>query len=320
VSQQPILVVGSVALDSIRTPFGEAQDAFGGSATYFSLAARYFAPVRLVAVVGEDLPNEHRDMLHGRGIDIRGLEVTEGDTFRWGGVYGSDLNTRETLFTHLNVFEHFHPKVPQEFRSTPYVFLGNIHPTLQLEVLDQIDKPRLVALDTMNLWIDTARADLERVLRRVDLFILNDSEARDLGGTANLVSAGKRLLELGPQTIIIKKGEHGALMITEDSMFATAALPLEDVCDPTGAGDAFAGGVLGYLASRNATSPAAMRHAIAYGTVIASFVVQGFGVDGIHDLEHRELDERFERLRHLTHFEPIESLQSSSISSSMPPR
>jgi sugar/nucleoside kinase (ribokinase family) len=320
VSQQPILVVGSVALDSIRTPFGEAQDAFGGSATYFSLAARHFAPVRLVAVVGDDFPDEHRDLLHQRGIDITGLEVGEGATFRWGGVYGSDLNTRETLFTHLNVFEQFHPKVPEAFRSTPYVFLGNIHPTLQLEVLDQIDQPRLVALDTMNLWIETARTDLERVLRSVDLFILNDSEARDLGGTSNLVTAGKRLLELGPHTIIIKKGEHGALMITEDSMFATAAMPLEDVSDPTGAGDAFAGGVLGYLASRDATSPAAMRHAIGFGTVVASFVVQGFGIERIRNLEPHELDERFERLRHLTHFEPIESLHSSSISSTLPPR
>jgi len=320
VSQQPILVVGSVALDSIRTPFGEAQNAFGGSATYFSLAARYFSPVRLVAVVGGDFPAEHRDLLAERDIDIRGLEVADGATFRWGGVYGSDLNSRETLFTHLNVFEHFHPKVPQEFRSTPYVFLGNIHPTLQLEVLDQIEEPRLVALDTMNLWIETARADLERVLRSVDLFILNDSEARDLAGTANLVTAGKRLLQFGPHTVIIKKGEHGALMITEDAMFCTAAMPLEDVCDPTGAGDAFAGGVLGYLASRDATSPAAMRHAIAFGTVIASFVVQGFGIERIRNLQHHELDARFERLRHLTHFEPIESLHSSPISSATPPR
>jgi len=318
VSQQPILVVGSVALDSIKTPFGEAEDAFGGSASYFSLAASYFAPVRLVAVVGSDFPDENRQLLNDRNIDLRGLEVADGETFRWGGVYGSDLNSRETRFTHLNVFEHFHPKVPAEFLKTPFVFLGNIHPALQLEVLDQIEQPKLVALDTMNLWIETAREDLLKVLRSVDLFILNDAEARDLSGAANLVTAGKKLLELGPHTIIIKKGEHGALMLTKDSMFCSVAIPLDDVCDPTGAGDAFAGGVLGYLAAHNSSSAAAMRHAIAYGTVVASYVVQGFSVDRLRTLTRKELDERYDRLRHLTHFEPLESFQSSGASSSSP--
>jgi len=245
--------------------------------------------------------------------------VAEGQTFRWGGVYGSDLNSRETRFTHLNVFEHFHPKVPAEFIKTPFVFLGNIHPALQLEVLDQIEQPQLVALDTMNLWIETAREDLLKVLRSVDLFILNDSEARDLSGSANLVQAGKKLLELGPHTLIIKKGEHGALMLTKDSMFCSVAIPLDDVCDPTGAGDAFAGGVLGYLAAHNITKPAAMRHAIGYGTVVASFVVQGFSVDRLRTLTRGEIDARFDLLRDLTHFAPSESLQSSAISSSPPP-
>lgn len=299
----PILVVGSVAFDDVTTPFGAVQGALGGSATYFALAARFFAPVRVVAVVGTDFPTEHRRLFEERDIDTRGLEVTEGACFRWGGEYGFDLNTRTTKFTHLNVFEHFHPKVPDAFRSSPYVFLGNIHPSLQQEVLEQVERPRLVGLDTMNLWIETARDALLRVLRSVDLFILNDSEARELAGEANLVRAGRRLLDLGPRFVLIKKGEHGALLLHADHAFVSAALPLEEVFDPTGAGDSFAGGVMGHLAGRDQVNDATLRQAIAYGTAVASATVQDFGVQGLVNLEPREIQSRYTQLRHLTQFD-----------------
>jgi sugar/nucleoside kinase (ribokinase family) len=308
VQAAPILVVGSVALDDIKTPFGEAKGVLGGSATYFALAARFFAPVRLVAVVGTDFPAAHRALLEQRGVDMRGLEVASGPCFRWGGEYGFDLNARTTLFTHLNVFERFHPKVPDAFRRSPFVFLGNIHPALQEEVLQQIESPRLVGLDTMNLWIDSARADLLRVLRSVQLLILNDSEARELAGEANLVRAGRRLLQLGPEFVVIKKGEHGALMLHGESAFVSAALPLEEVFDPTGAGDAFAGGVIGSLAASGEVTNAAMRRAIAYGTVVASATVERFGVDGLVGLDAAEIDTRTQQLRHLTHFDTSDVL------------
>jgi sugar/nucleoside kinase (ribokinase family) len=300
---QPILVVGSVALDDVRTPFGEVREAFGGSASYFALAARFFAPVRLVAVVGTDFPAAHRRLLEERDIDTRGLEVAEGACFRWGGEYGFDLNARRTLFTHLNVFESFHPKVPREFRDSPVVFLGNIHPELQAEVLRQVERPALVALDTMNLWIDSARPALLSVLRSVDLLVINDAEARQLADEPNLVRAGKRLLELGPRTVVIKKGEHGAAMFTEHGSFVTAALPLEDVFDPTGAGDSFAGGLVGYLAAAGERTESALRRGIAFGTVIASFTVQDFGVERLRRAQPEEIMTRFEQLRHLTHFD-----------------
>jgi sugar/nucleoside kinase (ribokinase family) len=302
VSAPPILVVGSVALDDIRTPFGEVSEAFGGSAAYFSLAARVFAPVRMVAIVGNDLPAEHLDDLQAQGVDTRGVEVGDGLTFRWGGEYGYDLNARKTLFTHLNVFESFHPSVPEAFRRSPYVFLGNIHPALQAEVLEQVEDPVLVALDTMNLWIETARSELLQVLESVDLFILNDSEARELAGEPNLVRAGRGLLELGPRCVVIKKGEHGALMLGESSMFCSPAVPLEQVCDPTGAGDAFAGGLVGHLAASGDLSDDAMRRAIAYGTVLASYTVEDFGVAGLRDLERADIEKRYRELRLLTQF------------------
>ncbi|UCE01456.1 MAG: bifunctional hydroxymethylpyrimidine kinase/phosphomethylpyrimidine kinase [Candidatus Latescibacterota bacterium] len=301
-SAPPILVVGSVALDDIRTPFGEVSEAFGGSAAYFSLAARVFAPVRMVAVVGNDLPAEHLDDLQAQGVDTRGVEVADGLTFRWGGEYGYDLNARKTLFTHLNVFESFHPSVPAAFRRSPYVFLGNIHPALQAEVLEQVEDPVLVALDTMNLWIETARSELLQVLGSVDLLILNDSEARELAGEPNLVRAGRGLLELGPSCVVIKKGEHGALMLGESSMFCSPAVPLEQVCDPTGAGDAFAGGLVGHLAASGDLSDDAMRRAIAYGTVLASYTVEDFGVAGLRDVERADIEKRYRELRLLTQF------------------
>jgi sugar/nucleoside kinase (ribokinase family) len=303
----PILVVGSVALDDVRTPFGAVEAAFGGSATYFSLAARCFAPVRLVAVVGEDFPPPHRALLAGAGIDTAGLEVAPGRCFRWGGEYGYDLNTRTTLFTDLNVFEHFHPKVPAAWRETPVVFLGNIHPELQAEVLDQVRAPRLVALDTMNLWIETARAALCSVLRRVDLLIVNDSEARELAGTSNLIRAGQALRDLGPRIVVIKKGEHGALAFSADGIFACAALALDEVRDPTGAGDSFAGGLVGGLAAYPEPTPAALRRGIALGTVMASFTVQDFGIERLCRVVPEDVRSRCEALRQLTQFEPIDA-------------
>jgi sugar/nucleoside kinase (ribokinase family) len=309
---QPILLVGSVALDDVSTPFGEVHGAFGGSASYFALAARFFAPVRLVAVVGSDFPPEHRRLLEERQVDTRGLEVAAGPCFRWGGRYGDDLNTRETLFTHLNVFADFHPKVPAAFRDSPYVFLGNIHPALQAEVLAQVHSPRLVTLDTMNLWIDTALEELLQVLRQVDLAVVNDSEARQLTGERNLVRAGRRLLELGPRIVVVKKGEHGAALFSAGGEFATAAVPLEDVVDPTGAGDSFAGGLVGQLAATDDRSDAALRRAVAYGSVLASFTVQGFGVSRLAEVRAAEIAARYELLRGLTHLEPGGALLEAS--------
>jgi len=308
---QAILVVGSVALDDIRTPFGEVHEAFGGSASFFSLAARFFAPVRMVAVVGNDLDPKHLDSLRQRGIDTSGLEIVEGKTFRWGGEYGYDLNTRETHFTHLNVFENFHPRVPATFRKTPFVFLGNIHPELQAEVLRQIETPRFVALDTMNLWIETAREALLEVLRSLDLLIINDSEARELADEANLLRAARKLLALGPRTIVIKKGEHGALMLNDGDLFVSPAIPLDDVRDPTGAGDAFAGGLMGHLAARGEVSERTLREAIGYGTVLASFAVQNFGVQGLTDATPSDIDTRFRELRLLTQFGQTDSVLES---------
>jgi sugar/nucleoside kinase (ribokinase family) len=302
VAASPILVVGSLALDDIRTPFGEVHETFGGSAAYFALAARFFAPVRMVAVVGTDLPERHLRLVRERGIDTQGVTVVEGATFRWGGEYGYDLNARRTLFTQLNVFESFHPQIPAAFRGSPYVFLGNIHPALQAEVLRQVERPLLVALDTMYLWIETAGPELLEVLGAVDLLVLNDGEARELAGEPNLLRAGRRLLELGPRTVVIKKGEHGALMLNGTSLFSSPAVPLEQVCDPTGAGDAFAGGLLGHLAATGEHSDEALRRAIAFGTVLASFSVQDFGVQGLCDIGYTDIEARYDELRLLTHF------------------
>ena len=305
---RPILVVGSVALDDIRTPFGEVREAFGGSASHFALAARFFAPVRVVAVVGRDFPAQHLRLLEERGVDTRGLEIAEGATFRWGGEYGYDLNARTTLFTQLNVFETFHPRIPPAFRSSPYVFLGNIHPALQAEVLAAVQGPALVALDTMNLWIETARAELLEVLRAVDLLVVSDSEARELAGEPNLVRAGRRLLALGPRIVVIKKGEHGAMMLNGGSVFCSPAVPLEQVADPTGAGDAFAGGMVGHLAATGDRSDAGLRRAIGFGTVLASFSVQDFGVRGLVDITPADIETRYDELRLLTHIGVAERL------------
>ena len=302
---QPILTVGSVAFDSIRTPAGEASRVVGGAATYFSLAASLFAPVRLVAVVGDDFGPRQQAVFDGRPIDLRGLQRVPGETFRWRGEYSDDLNRRETIYTELNVFDAFRPRIPAEFRASPFVFLANIHPALQLEVLEQVEAPGLVALDTMNYWIEGTPDALRRVLARVDVLIINDEEARQLSGEQNLVRAARAIRALGPSRVVIKRGEHGVLMNAGERFFAAPALPLEEVCDPTGAGDTFAGGFIGYLAAAAGASDAVLAQAVVAGSTLASFAVQAFGVERLLKLDTAEVAARFEQFRLLTHFEPL---------------
>ena len=246
-----ILVVGSAALDTIKTPYGEVKDALGGSALYFAAAASFFTPVKIVAVIGDDFPIGQLDFLKAQGVHTGGLETAKGKTFRWSGVYHQDMNQRDTLSTDLNVFKTFSPKLPAEYRDTPYLFLANIHPELQLEVLNQMSQPKLVMLDTMNLWISTALPALKKVMARVDAIILNDQEARQITGETNLIKAAQGVQKLGPRTVIVKKGEHGAFMVSGDNFFTVPAFPLDSLYDPTGAGDSFAGGLFGYLAACN---------------------------------------------------------------------
>ncbi|RJP80917.1 MAG: sugar kinase [Candidatus Zixiibacteriota bacterium] len=297
-----VLVVGSAALDSVKTPLGEVTDALGGSAIFFSAAASFFAPVRLVAVVGNDFPLQDLEFLKARGVDVRGLEVADGKTFRWSGVYHLDMNNRDTLSTELNVFESFKPKLPPEYRDTPFVFLANIHPELQLEVLNQVNNPRLVMLDTMNLWIDIELPALKKVLAKTDGVILNDQEARQLTGESNLILAARGVCKMGPKMVVVKKGEHGAFMISGDDFFAVPAYPLELLFDPTGAGDSFAGGLVGYIASCNEFTPAVMRRAMVCGSVVASFAVEKFSVDRLRDLTREEIESRYARFREITGF------------------
>jgi sugar/nucleoside kinase (ribokinase family) len=302
----PILAVGSVALDSIKTPFGEASRVVGGAATYFAIAASFFTDVRIVAVVGDDFGPNVEKVFGGRRIDLAGLEKVPGETFRWKGEYGFDLNSRETIYTHLNVFEQFKPKIPESHKSSPFVFLGNIHPVLQSDVLDQVRKPKLVGADTMNYWIERTPEDLKRVLQRVDILLINDSEARELAGEANLVKAARRIQAMGPKTLVIKRGEHGVIMTrTGGGFFAAPAMPLEEVFDPTGAGDTFAGGFLGYLASCEGVDDSALARAIIYGSTMASFAVEDFSVDRLLRLTHDEVKARFNEFKKLTHFDVV---------------
>lgn len=303
---EPVLTVGSVAFDSIRTPFGEVSRVVGGAATFFSIAASFFSDVRLVAVVGEDFGERHMQVFGGRRIDLEGLQRVQGDTFRWKGEYKLDLNTRETIYTHLNVFQDFSPRVPERFRSTPIVFLANIHPALQLEVLDQIEAPRFVALDTMNYWIDGTPAELGQVLQRVDAVVINDEEARQLSGKANLVKAAREIRAMGPDRVVIKRGEHGVLMTRGDDFFAAPGLPLEEVCDPTGAGDTFAGGFIGYLAAAGDLSDDAVTRAAICGSAMASLSVEDFGLGRLLGLTDEDIRERFDAFRRLTHFEALQ--------------
>jgi sugar/nucleoside kinase (ribokinase family) len=302
----PILAVGSVAFDSIKTPFGEANRVVGGAATYFAIAASFFTDVRIVAVVGEDFGSNVAKVFGGRRIDLAGLETVPGETFRWKGEYGFDLNSRETIYTHLNVFEQFTPKIPATHRSSPFVFLGNIHPTLQADVLKQVEKPRLVGADTMNYWIERTPDELRQVLKNVDVLLINDSEARELAGEGNLVKAARAVQAMGPKTLVIKRGEHGVLMTRPGGgFFAAPAMPLEEVFDPTGAGDTFAGGFLGYLASCDKVEDASLARAIIYGSTLASFAVEDFSVDRLLRLQKDEIAARFQEFKKLTHFDAI---------------
>ncbi len=302
-AQDAIVVVGSLALDTVRTPLGEAEDVLGGSAAYFALAARLFVPVSVVAVVGQDFPPPHLDLLRRSGIDLDSLEIAPGETFRWGGEYGADLNQRTTLFTYLNVFERFKPKLGPALQNARYLFLANIDPDLQQEVLDQVRKPELVVCDTMNFWISGKREALVRTLSRVDVFILNDGEARELSGESNMWRAARAILAMGPRAVVIKKGEHGAILVTAEDRFTAPSYPIEMVYDPTGAGDSFAGGFMGYLAAHRAAGPAELRRAVVYGTVAASFSVERFSVDGLVGLARADLERRGRELSTLARFD-----------------
>jgi sugar/nucleoside kinase (ribokinase family) len=300
-----ILVVGSVAYDTVETPFGKAEKVLGGSASFFAVAASFFAPVKLVGVVGSDFGEKQVSAFEGRGIDLEGLERTEGQTFHWQGKYSYDLNSRDTLRTDLNVFEFFKPKIPVSYRKAEHVFLGNIDPVLQRDVLDQVESPKLVACDTMNFWIEGKPDELRKTLRRVDVLLINDGEARQLSGEWNIVKAARAIRAMGPKTLVVKKGEHGVLMFSEHGSFAAPAFPLEDVFDPTGAGDTFAGGFVGYLAGAPDGSDHTFRRAIIMGSTLASFCVEAFSLDRLLLLTRPEIDERFRRFKQLTHFEEI---------------
>ena len=300
-----LLVVGSVAFDSVKTPFGEAEDVLGGSATYFSVAASYFANVDLVAVVGNDFPDEHLQLFHDRQIKIEGLQREEGKTFRWKGEYGYDLSEAHTLDTQLNVFQSFRPVIPERYREAKYVFLANIDPELQMEVLDQVKSPTLVACDTMNFWIEGKLDVLKETLKRVDFLVINEGEARELSREPNIVKAARQILNWGPKILIVKRGEYGALKFSDQGIFSAPGFPLEFVYDPTGAGDTFAGGLMGYLANVDDLSETHIRRGIIFGSTMASFAVEDFSLNRIKDLTFPEIEQRYRAFKGLAHFEDI---------------
>ena len=300
-----LLVVGTVALDSVKTPFGNVDNALGGSATYFSTSASYFTDVRLVAVIGEDFPKEHISFLKSRNVDVRGLEVQKGETFRWKGEYGYDLNEAQTLATHLNVLATFKPNIIEDYKNTEVVFLANIDPDIQLDVLRQVKRPKLVACDTMNYWISSKVDSLKRTLKEVDLLTINESELRQLAGESSLVKAARAVQAMGPKTVVVKQGSYGALMFSGHSVFSAPAFPLENVFDPTGAGDTFAGGFMGYLANTQNFSEASMRQAVIFGSVMASLNVESFSLDRLRSLDYKEIELRYREFKKLTHFEDI---------------
>ncbi len=297
-----VLVVGSMAFDSIETPHGRADRVLGGSAAYFALAAAFFAPARIVGVVGEDFPDEHLTALSRSGVDLEGLQRAPGKTFYWHGRYHEDLNVRDTLEVQLNVLEEFVPRLPAGYEDTEYAFLGNMHPAAQLEVLSRLKQPRLVALDTMDHWIHETPEELRKVLERVEIVVINDSEARMLSGQQNIVRAARAILKMGPRAVLIKRGEYGVFQFSDAATFVVPAYPLEEVLDPTGAGDSFAGGFMGCLAAADAGSGDALRRAIVYGNVTASFTVEDFGPRRLIALDRTEIDERYRRFVDLTRF------------------
>ncbi len=306
-----ILVVGSVALDSLETPFGTADDTVGGSAVHFSAAASLFAPVQLVGVVGDDYPVGELDFLRDRDVDLSGLETVEGESFRWKGRYTHDLSAPETLETRLGVFADFHPRIPDAFRTPDIVFLGNIDPRLQLEVLERVEKPRIVACDTMNFWIEGSRDDLLRLLERVDILMVNDGEIRQLAEDPNLFRAARWVQERGPSRLVVKKGEHGAVLFDREEIFFAPGYPLDELNDPTGAGDSFAGGFLGFLHDVDEVSSGTLRRAVVFGSALGSFAVEDFGVKRVAALRREEVAARVRELRHMTQFEVAPAAASS---------
>ena len=303
-----LLVVGSIALDTVKTPVEEHVDLLGGSASYSATAASYFSPVKLVGIVGSDFPKSEFDFWKARKIDTAGVQRVEGKTFRWSGEYAWDMNTRETRSTELNVFEEFEPKLPESYRKTDFALLANIAPALQSHVLKQMEKPRFVVADTMNLWIETARADLDALLPNVDLLILNDSEAREMVKETSLIKAGRAIRKFGPRFVAIKKGEHGALLFGDKEFFNCGAYPLEDIHDPTGAGDTFAGGMAGYLAGTigGKITFTDLRKAMIYGSVLASFCVEAFSLEKLRNLTMEQISERYEAFKMMSQFEVAE--------------
>ena len=306
-----ILVVGSVAFDTLKTPFGVREKIIGGSATYFSLAASFFTDVRVVGVVGDDFTAEHENVLKSRGIDTRGIERAAGKTFHWGGEYGDNLNEAKTKFTDLNVFENFRPQIPAEYLDTQFLFLANIDPVLQSEVRDKVPSATLVGGDTMNLWINIKRAELLETLKKVDILLINDTEAKMLAGDSSLPRAARKVLEAGPRALVIKHGEYGATIFFHDGAFGLGAhhpfrapaLPLDEVHDPTGAGDSFAGGFMGYIASQGELTREVLKRARFYGSVMGSFAVERFGPERLQSLTREEIDTRFKLFRDLTHLD-----------------
>jgi sugar/nucleoside kinase (ribokinase family) len=302
-----VLVVGSIALDTVKTPVEEHADLLGGSASYAALSASFFSPVKLVGIVGSDFPKSELEFWKERHIDTEGVQRVDGKTFRWSGEYSWDLNTRETRSVALNVFEQFKPALPDSYRESDFVLLANIAPSLQAHVLDQMTKPRFVVADTMDLWIETTRRDLDALLPRVDLLILNDSEARQMTKETSLIKAGRVIRQMGPRYVAVKKGEHGALLFSENEFFSCGAYPLEDIHDPTGAGDTFAGGIAGYLAGTvKHVSFTDLRKAMIYGSVLASFTVEAFSLERLRKLTMDEISERYETFKLMSQFELVE--------------
>lgn len=297
-----ILVVGSVALDSIETPFDKAENVLGGSATYFSVSASFFTRVNLVAVVGKDFPKKDILFLRKRGVDMKGLEIVDGKTFRWRGRYDYDFNSATTIYTHLNVFERFTPKIPKEYKNSDLLFLANIDPDLQLAVMRQVRKPKLIACDTMNYWIANKKRAVREVAKKVDIFLLNEAEARQLSGESNLLKAARAILALGPKKVVIKKGEHGVLLFSSNSIFSAPAYLLETINDPTGAGDTFAGGLIGYLGKAGQITDSEIKKGIIYGTIMASYAVEDFSLRRLSSITSKDVERRYRDYERLTRY------------------
>jgi sugar/nucleoside kinase (ribokinase family) len=298
----PLLVVGSIALDTVQTPHGKAEEVLGGSAVYFSYAANFFNHVRLVGVVGKDFPREHKELLASKNVDVSGIEEVEGKTFRWSGCYEGAMNAAQTLLTELNVFATFEPKIPHLFRDSKFIFLANGGPATQKSVLKQIQAPKLIVADTMNLWINEQRDELLDLLNQVDGLVLNEDEARLLTKEMNLIKAGKQILKLGLKFVVVKKGEHGAMLVSHEGFFVCPAYPSEHVKDPTGAGDSFAGGMMGYLAKTRDTSLQNLKRALVYGTIVASFNIEDFSLNRFHQITANDIEARYKEFVSLVSF------------------